>query len=279
MSDLYFPVNTASYEDFEQSIRHIPLLTAEEEIELFCRYQESGDDDICRKIIMSNLRFVVYIAKGYGGYGVPHNELVQEGCVGLLQAIDRFDVSHNVRFTTFAVTWIKSAILGFAIKNYKIMKVATTKTHRKLFFNLKSAKNHLGAFTHTEAITFADNMNVDVKDVLDMESRLMTSNPAFDVVRSAGEDEEDSPLVPSEYLSGDDNPADLVMNSAIGDGVMEAMSNLDDRMRDIVTSRWLSAEKSNLQELGEKYGVSAERIRQIEANAFKKLKLTLAPLM
>ena len=275
------PIKTNSYEAFVDSIQGIPYLDSKEEIELFERYQEHNDLEAGQKIIMSHLRFVVYIATSYRGYGFNNNELVQEGCVGLLKAFEKFDLTHGVRFSTFAVHWIKAHIHEYVLKNFRIMKVATTKAQRKLFFNLKKSKDRLGWFNQSEVDDLADKLNVKPSEVVEMESRLTFYDESFDGYGDS--DDDDFVLSPSDYLSEGDvaNPATIVANSDTSDkltaSMMAAFDKLDDRSKDIVHSRWMVDEPATLKTLSEKYGVSVERIRQVESQAFKKMKASIAP--
>ena len=276
MTAMHLPVSTGSYEQFVHTVQDIKTLDAADERELIAQYQNNGDEEAGRKVIMSNLRFVVYIANSYNGYGFHTSELVQEGCVGLLKAFDRFDLSHGVRFSTFAVHWIKAEIHEYVLKNFKIMKVATTKAQRKLFFNLKKSKDRLGWFNSQEVKDLAEKLNVKPHEVLEMETRMTVYDEAFDGMDD--NDDDDFIASPSDYLTEGDvgNPATIVANNETSEmninSMLQAIEDLDPRMKDIVVSRWLSDDKATLKELAEKYGVSLERIRQLETKAFKYIK-------
>lgn len=268
-----FPVlSTGSLQSYLDSIQQIPILSAEEEVELFQRFQNEEDLEAARKLVLSHLRYVVYVARGYNGYGLPLEDLIQQGNVGLMKSVKRFDLSHGVRLVSFAVHWIKAEIHEYILKNWKIVKVATTKAQRKLFFNLRKSKERLGWFSHEEVAQVANDLGVKPDEVLEMEARLANLDESFEPLYA--EDDEFT-ASPSGYLShGDaDNPAELVADEEIETrqmtGLSEALASLDDRARDIVTSRWLQDEKMSLKELAARYDVSIERIRQIEARAFK----------
>lgn len=271
----YLPaLNTGSLQGYLDSVQRIPILEREEEIELFERLQDEDDLDAARKIVMSHLRYVVYIARGYMGYGLPLEDLVQQGNVGLMKSVRRFDLSHGVRLVSFAVHWIKAEIHEFILKNWKIVKVATTKAQRKLFFNLRKAKQRLGWFNQEEVELVARDLGVKPQEVLEMENRLSVSDESYEPVDT---DDDDFHPGPAGYLtSGDtEDPAWVAAGDEItdirADGIQSALASLDDRARDIVTSRWLSDAKMGLKELSAKYGISMERIRQIEARSFEKM--------
>ncbi len=271
-----FPVlSTGTLQSYLDSIQQIPILTAEEEVELFHRFQDEDDLEAARKIVLSHLRYVVYIARGYNGYGLPLEDLIQQGNVGLMKSVKRFDLSHNVRLVSFAVHWIKAEIHEYILKNWKIVKVATTKAQRKLFFNLRKAKERLGWFNAEEVKQVANDLGVKPEEVVEMESRLANIDESFEPV--AASDDDDFLVGPSSYVTQGEveDPAWVVANEEITDiqssGLMEALRSLDERSRDIVESRWLTEEKASLKELAAKYGVSLERIRQIESRAFEKM--------
>ena len=256
----------------------IPVLTRDEELELTTEFFESEDVKLAHKLVISHLRFVVHIAKSYAGYGLPLADVIQEGNVGLLKAVKKFDPNKGVRLVSFAVHWIKAEIHEFILKNWRIVKIATTKAQRKLFFNLRSKKKSTGWLSDAEAKKIAKDLDVSLKEVMHMENRLNSSDSPFDL----GTDDEDDEKAfsPSQYLEDNSfNPEltvekgdyDEVNNTALFKGI----ANLDRRAQDIIRARWLEDNKLTLNELADKYQVSAERIRQIEATAFKKLKTSL----
>lgn len=272
-------LSTGSLQQYLDSVQRHPLLSRKEEIDLFLRFQEHDDLEAARKIVMSNLRYVVYIARGYGGYGLPLEDIIQQGNVGLMKSVKKFDLSRNVRLVSFAVHWIKAEIHEYILKNWKIVKVATTKAQRKLFFNLRKAKQRLGWFSQAEVEQVASDLGVKPKEVMEMEARLSGFDESFD---SSDHDDEDSNYAPASYLTAGevDDPAQLLANEQTNDlkhsGLMDAVDSLDERSKDIVQQRWLSEKKVSLKELSLKYGVSLERIRQVEAKAFEKMQPFLA---
>jgi RNA polymerase sigma-32 factor len=273
-------LSAGSFESYLTGVKQISRLTVEEEQELATRFREKGELDAARQLVMANLRFVVHIARGYNGYGLALPDLVQEGNIGLMKAVKRFDPSIGVRLVSFAVHWIRAEIHDFVIRNWRIVKVATTKAQRKLFFNLRKSKRRLGWLNASEAQTVADDLGVNLKTVYEMENRLDSRDMAFDGPVNGSQDESHS-YSPSTYLSATDaDPAAMIERSDSDNHeqklLQAAMKKLDDRSRDILASRWLTEEKSTLHELADRYGVSAERIRQIENNAMKKLKLAFA---
>jgi RNA polymerase sigma-32 factor len=250
----------------------MPRLSAEQEHELALRYRDYDDLEAARQLVMSNLRFVAHIARGFSGYGLPLADIVQEGNIGLMKAVKRFDPDMGVRLVSFAVHWIKAEIHEYVIKNWRMVKVATTKAQRKLFFNLRKMKKDTSTLSPDDAEAIAENLDVDVKTVYEMERRLDGHDVSLEP-----NDDDDTSIAPIAYLEqhGAD-PALILENSnwemRQEDLLMDALENLDDRSRDILTSRWLSEEKSTLHDLAARYNVSAERIRQLEQNAMKKLK-------
>jgi len=254
----------------------IPMLTEEEEKTLTSKYSETNDLQAARRLVLSHLRFVVKIARGYSGYGLQQADLIQEGNVGLMKAVKRFDPTFGVRLVSFAVHWIKAEIHEFILKNWRIVKVATTKAQRKLFFNLRKAKKRLGWFSDKEIKEVADDLNVTTDNVREMEMRLNAHDAAFDTSPI-----EDSDYTPADYLSdeGHYDPQNMLANSDASNQshqqLSKALVTLKDRDRDIIQQRWLTENKATLHDLAAKYQVSAERIRQIEANAFKKLKAAI----
>lgn len=258
---------------YVQSVNQFSMLSAEAEKELAERLFHEGDLEAAKKLVMSHLRFVVYIAKSYAGYGLAQADLIQEGNIGLMKAVKRFDPSVGVRLVSFAVHWIKAEIHEYVIRNWRMVKIATTKAQRKLFFNLRRAKKRLGWFSHDEVATVAENLNVSTKDVLEMESRLNGQDQSFDLSDS---DDDESGFAPVQYL--EDKSADVFQvvetentQRHTKNKLYSALSTLDERSQDIVSSRWLSEPKATLHELAARYNISAERIRQLEENALKKL--------
>ena len=253
-------------------LRETPLLTKEQEEELFQRLQNSDDMDAARKLVMSHLRFVVHIAKTYKGYGLPLLDAIQEGNVGLMKAVKKFDPSKKVRLLSFAIYWIRAEIHEFVLKNWRIVKVATTKAQRKLFFKLRSKKTSSSWLSEQETQDIASELNVDSKTVKLMESRLSGTDVAFDPV-----DEDDNS--PASYLTQNTNPLSLLeMQDTDNDNAMKlniALDKLDDRSKDIISQRFLSDNKPTLDDLSKKYNVSKERIRQIEEKSLATLKETI----
>lgn len=272
------PLSSGSLDQYIQNAQLIPMLTEEEEREYGRRLVEHGDLEAAQKLIMSHLRFVIRIARGYQGYGLPLADLIQEGNVGLMKAVKRFDTKHNVRLVSFAVHWIRAEIHEYVLKNWRIVKIATTKAQRKLFFNLRSAKKRLGWFSQEEVEGVAKDLGVKPETVLEMESRLSNYDMAFD---ASSDDDEDSMVAPSTYLASPTcDPAQLLESNdwqeQRSQALTESLQGLDDRSRDILMSRWMDDEnKATLHQLAEKYGVSAERIRQLEKNAMKKMRAVL----
>ena len=274
----HLPLTSGSLDQYIQNAQLMPMLTDEEEREYGRRLMENGDLEAAQKLIMSHLRFVIRIARGYQGYGLPLADLIQEGNVGLMKAVKRFSPEYNVRLVSFAVHWIRAEIHEYVLKNWRIVKVATTKAQRKLFFNLRSAKKRLGWFSQEEVEGVAKDLGVKPETVLEMESRLSNYDMAFD---ASSDDDDDALVAPSTYLaSPTHDPAQLLESddwqAQRTQALSESMKTLDERSRDILMSRWMSEEnKATLHELAAKYGVSAERIRQLEKNAMKKIRSTL----
>lgn len=272
-------VSTGTIQGYLDSVHQIPILSAEEERALFERFQREEDLEAARQLIISHLRYVVYVARGYAGYGLPLEDLIQQGNVGLMKSVKRFDLKHGVRLVSFAVHWIKAEIHEYILKNWKIVKVATTKAQRKLFFNLRKQKERLGWFNADEVNQVASDLGVKPEEVLEMESRLANVDESFEPVTV---DDDEFIASPSGYLSAgeEEDPAYLTAEAeeveVQHEGLMEALASLDDRSRDIIESRWLQEEKVSLKELAEKYGVSLERIRQVEAKAFKTMQPFIA---
>jgi len=261
-----------------QVVNTMPVLSAEQEQALARRYHDEDDLDAARELILSHLRYVVRVARGFTGYGLPLADLVQEGNIGLMKAVKHFDPDRGVRLVSFAVHWIRAEIYDFILRNWRIVKVATTKAQRKLFFNLRKAKNHLGWLSQDEVKTIAEDLNVPEQTVQEMESRLANYDVAFD---GAQDDDDEFTASPAAYLPDMRyNPERLT--TAADDDVSQreqldqALSDLDPRSRDIVQRRWLAEDKPTLHDLAAEYGVSPERIRQIEKKALEKMKGTLA---
>ena len=271
---LQFAVPSGSLESYLSAARNIPILSAEEERELAVQLQEHGDLEAAQKLVLSHLRFVAHVARSYSGYGLALADLVQEGNIGLMKAVKRFDPTVGVRLISFAVYWIRAEIHEFILRNWRIVKVATTKAQRKLFFNLRSKKKKLGWFNNDEVNAVADDLGVKRTDVLEMEKRLSGLDIGFD-----GPDDNDENIAPApaNYLEDTSlEPARLVEQSDYAENqesrLYSALKDLDDRSRDILQQRWLTDNKSTLHELAAQYNISAERIRQLESNAIKKLR-------
>ncbi|MDN5849147.1 MAG: RNA polymerase sigma factor RpoH [Nitrococcus sp.] len=270
------PCKVGSEEHYIQAVNRLPTLSAEEEQSLARRYREDSDIEAARWLVLSHLRFVVHIARGYTGYGLPLADLVQEGNIGLMKAVKRFDPQVGVRLVSFAVHWIRAEIHEFILRNWRIVKVATTKAQRKLFFNLRGSKKRLGWLNSQEVDAVANDLGVNPTTVREMESRLSGQDISFDPGPDTGEDD-DGPRSPVAYLRDNRmNPADEVESrdwqSHQSESLAAALAQLDERSRDIVHKRWLYESKVTLQELGDHYQVSAERIRQLEKIALKKLR-------
>ena len=261
------------------TVNQIPILTAEQEKQLAERYYYDQDLDAAKFLVMSHLRFVVHIARSYAGYGLPQGDLIQEGNLGLMKAVKRFDPNMGVRLVSFAVHWIKAEIHEYVIRNWRIVKIATTKAQRKLFFNLRSLKKSSKKLTLEEVRSIANDLNVTPEQVLEMEGRLTAYDAAFE---AQGDDDDDTPhTAPALYL--EDNrydPARLIEEEDYEEqsttALHEAMDQLDDRSRNILQRRWLDDDKSTLHELAAEYNVSAERIRQLEKNAMEKIKTAMS---
>jgi len=271
---------SGSIESYMQSAYSIPMLTAEEEHDLATRLYNENDLQAAQKLIMSHLRFVIHIAKGYSGYGLIQADLVQEGNVGLMKAVKRFNPEVGVRLVSFAVHWIKAEIHEYVLKNWRIVKVATTKAQRKLFFNLRKNKKRLGWFSNAEVNTVAETLGVSTKDVLEMENRMSSHDQAFELSSDDDDNTSTGNFSPAQYL--EDKQSDLAIEvendnweSHANNRLSTALIALDDRSQDIIKMRWLSEDKTTLQELANKYQISAERVRQLEKNALNKLKNTM----
>lgn len=266
-------LNAGSLESYFQSVNRIPMLSAEEERLLAVRYNEEGDLEAARQLVMSHLRFVVKVARGYSGYGLPQADLIQEGSVGLMKAVKRFDPKFGVRLVSFAVHWIRAEMLEYILRNWKIVKIATTKAQRKLFFKLRSSKKRLAWLNKEEVDSVAKDLGVKPQEVIEMEKRLSSSDTSFD----APESDVDAPsFSPAAYLEDKRQSPEEQLESTQLEGIqLEALSTavekLDERSQDIINKRWLSEKKQTLHQLADEYGVSAERIRQLEKSAFKKM--------
>lgn len=279
---LAVPQASGSLEAYISSVNRIPMLSAEEERELATRLHEQEDLEAARQLIMSHLRFVVHVARGYSGYGLPQADLIQEGNIGLMKAVRRFDPAVGVRLVSFAVHWIKAEIHEYVLKNWRMVKIATTKAQRKLFFNLRKMKKRLGWFTQEEVNTVAETLGVSTNEVLDMEARMSAHDQAFELSSDDDDAREGSTYSPAQYL--EDKRSDLAeeveneqWESHTQQRLLSAIKTLDERSQDIVRARWLDDDnKTTLQELADKYQVSAERVRQLEANAMKKLRMAMA---
>ena len=269
-----------SLEAYIGAVHQIPVLSVEDEQRLAHRLREDNDIAAAQELILSHLRFVVHVARGYSGYGLPLGDLVQEGNIGLMKAVKRFDPSVGVRLVSFAVHWIRAEMHEFIIKNWRIVKVATTKAQRKLFFNLRKSKTRLGWLNAEEVRAVAKDLNVSEREVLEMESRLSGRDIGFDAPDDS--DDDHAPPAPAHYLVANEQDPAATYESADSeadqlDVLRDGMARLDARSRDIIKRRWLDADsKVTLQELADEYGVSAERIRQVEANALKKMKALFA---
>jgi RNA polymerase sigma-32 factor len=276
-NELALPTNLSvgTFDSYVNTVSHMPKLTREQEYDLAVKYRDQGDLEAARKLVMSNLRFVAHVARGYSGYGLPLADVMQEGNVGLMKAVKRFDPEVGVRLVSFAIHWIRAEIHEYVIKNWRIVKVATTKAQRKLFFNLRKSKKGLGWLSKDDAEAIADNLNVDLKIVYEMEERLDGRDMAFDL--PSNDSSEDNISAPVNYLEQHEADPALLVEKADWKGheeglLSQALAELDERSQDILNSRWLSEKKATLHDLAARYNVSAERIRQLEKNAMKKLK-------
>jgi len=276
--DLALNGPVGSLDAYIQAVGAISVLSKEDEQALAHRFRDEEDLQAARELVMAHLRFVVYIAKGYTGYGLPLADLIQEGNVGMMKAVKRFDPTFDVRLVSFAVHWIRAEIHEYVLRNWRIVKVATTKAQRKLFFNLRKKKKSLAWLSHAETQAVAEDLGVSAKDVTEMERRLSAREAVFDPVPDSRDDER--AFAPAAYLrSPNSDPAAIVektdwTNDATS-RMTDAMETLDERSRDILQSRWLTEDKQTLHELAAVYDVSAERIRQIEAAALKKLRVAM----
>ena len=278
--DIAFPTfPVSSVEAYAQAVSRLPMLSAEAEHELAVRLRDVGDLNAARSLVMSHLRFVVHIAKGYSGYGLPHADLIQEGNIGLMKAVKRFNPDMNVRLVSFAVHWIRAEMHEFILRNWRIVKVATTKAQRKLFFNLRSSKKRLGQFTQAEVEMVAKDLGVSPEVVREMEIRMTGHDSSFDPYLDE-EDGDNSYFAPAAYLADAKSDPEVALEQKDWDAhnnnkLQHALARLDDRSRDILERRWLVDDKATLQDLADKYRVSAERIRQLEKSAMDKLKVAM----
>ena len=268
-------LGSSNLDAYIQAARSVPILSAEEEYALAKDLQETGNIESAQKLVLPHLRFVIKIANNYAGYGLAVPDLIQEGSIGLMKAVKRFRPEVGVRLVSFAVHWIKAEIHEYILKNWRIVKVATTKSQRKLFFKLRSQKTRLGWFKSEEIDHVAETLGVTRENVIEMENRLNNYDVAFDL--SGDEDDDSAYLAPANSLTSNTPSPELLLEAQDTEQhnthmLGEALENLDDRSKAIVTRRWLTEPKATLHELAEEYGVSAERIRQIESNAFKSMK-------
>jgi RNA polymerase sigma-32 factor len=274
----HLPIASGSLDQYIQQVNTIPMLTAEEEYDLGVRLQEHGEIEAAQRLIMSHLRFVVRIARGYQGYGLALADLVQEGNIGLMKAVRRFKPDRQVRLVSFAVHWIRAEIHEFVLRNWRIVKIATTKAQRKLFFNLRSSKKRLGWFSKEEIEGVAKDLGVKPETVVQMEARLSNYDMSFD---GAPDDDDENHVAPATYLADSrSDPAQQLEKDDWQNQQLQTLEDslelLDERSRDILMSRWLDEDnKPTLHDLAAKYNVSAERIRQLEKNAMNKLKSSL----
>ena len=269
-------LSAGNLDAYIRQINGIPILTADEERELALRLENQNDLEAAQQLIMSNLRFVVKIARGYSGYGLPLADLIQEGNIGLMKAVKRFSTTHEVRLISYAVHWIKSEIHEFVLRNWRIVKVATTKPQRKLFFKLRSSKQRLGWFSNDEVNEVAKTLGVKPETVLEMESRLSSSDVTFDPPTNDNDDEQH--FTPAAYLTDDSaDPSYQLEHDDTRSQELSLMADslrtLDERSQQIIKRRWLNDDKATLHELADEYQVSAERIRQIEKNALNKMRV------
>ncbi|WP_424683576.1 RNA polymerase sigma factor RpoH [Frateuria sp. YIM B11624] len=273
-ANLPIPSVVGSLDAYISAVHRIPVLSHDEEQALARRFNEENDLNSAKRLVMSHLRFVVHVARGYSGYGLQLGDLIQEGNIGLMKAVKRFDPDQGVRLVSFAVHWIRAEMHEFILRNWRIVKVATTKAQRKLFFNLRKSKKRLGWMNAEEVRLVAHDLGVPEATVREMESRLSGRDIGFEAPADA---DDDAKPAPEAFLVDDGaDPYDNVSDADQADNQMEtlstALAKLDDRSRDIIQRRWLNEDKATLQDLADEYGVSAERIRQVEANAMKKMR-------
>ena len=277
---LTFPTLSAvgNIDAYIQAAKHFPILSQEDEFRLAKRFRDENDVEAARQLVLSHLRLVISIARGYLGYGLPHADLIQEGNIGLMKAVKRFDPTHGVRLVSFAMHWIKAEIHEYVLKNWRMVRVATTKAQRKLFFNLRSMKPGSEALTPKQVADVAHQLSVKEDEVVEMETRLSGHDLAFE-----SNNDEDDAFAPVAYLQDNRSEPSRVLESRARDqlqstGLQAALRSLDERSRRIVEARWLADDPATLHDLAAEFGVSAERIRQIEAKAMQKMRASLAPL-
>ena len=273
LPNIQYALPVGSIDCYIHSVNQVPILSLDEEQNLARLLQNEGDIDAARQLIMSHLRFVVKIARGYNGYGLQQADLIQEGNIGLMKAVKRFNPDVGVRLVSFAVHWIRAEIHEFILKNWRVVKIATTKAQRKLFFNLRSSKKRLGWLNQKEINEVAKDLGVKPADVIEMEKRMSNYDAAFETDL----DDDSITYQPSQYLQNDDcSPEELLENeqnvSNEHENLQSALSLLDDRSKDIISKRWLNEKKATLHDLAAIHNISAERVRQIESSAIKKLK-------
>jgi RNA polymerase sigma-32 factor len=278
-TDLVLAGPVGSLDAYVDRVSRIPVLSREEETALAHRLKDGGDLEAARQLVLSHLRFVVHIARGYSGYGLPVGDLIQEGNVGLMKAVKRYDPTVGVRLVSFAVHWIRAEIHEYVLRNWRLVKIATTKAQRKLFFNLRRFKKNLGWLTESETLAIASDLGVTPAEVTDMEQRLSSRDLSFDPAPDT--DDEENVYSPSSYLPHPEADPSVAVereqwDEDTAERLSQALETLDDRSRHILQSRWMGEDKATLHELADRYGVSAERIRQIEANAIKKLRGLIA---
>ncbi len=275
---LVFAGPLGSLDSYVSHISQIPILSKEEEVALATRLREDGDLGAARQLVLSHLRFVVHIARGYAGYGLPLGDLIQEGNIGLMKAVKRFDPGVGVRLVSFAVHWIRAEIHEFVLRNWRLVKVATTKAQRKLFFNLRRLKKNLAWLSEAETQAVAKDLGVEARDVREMEQRLAARDLAFDPAPDADDEESFSPGL---YLPASNADPAIELEKEeweedSNDRLNVALEKLDERSRNILRKRWMTEDKATLHDLAHQYGISAERVRQLEVNAINKLKTLMA---
>ena len=276
LTNLQFALPTGSIESYISSVNQVPILSLEDEQMLARRFRDEDDIEAARTLVMSHLRFVVKIARGYNGYGLSQADLIQEGNVGLMKAVKRFDPEMGVRLVSFAVHWIRAEMHEFILKNWRIVKIATTKAQRKLFFNIRSSKKRLGWLSQDEVNEVAETLGVKPSEVVEMEKRMSNYDASFDGAAN-DDDNDESVYAPAHYVENKSAGPEEIIETAQSDhesqhSLHNAIALLDDRSKDIIAKRWLAEDKATLHELAAEHSVSAERIRQIENNAMKKLR-------
>jgi RNA polymerase sigma-32 factor len=277
LTNLQFALPTGSIESYISSVNQVPILSLEDEQMLARRFRDEEDIEAARALVMSHLRFVVKIARGYNGYGLSQADLIQEGNVGLMKAVKRFDPEMGVRLVSFAVHWVRAEMHEFILKNWRIVKIATTKAQRKLFFNIRSSKKRLGWLSQDEVNEVAETLGVKPSEVVEMEKRMSNYDASFDGAANDSDDDDSSVYVPAHYVENKSAGPEELIETAQSDqesqhSLHNAIALLDDRSKDIIAKRWLAEDKATLHELAAEHSVSAERIRQIENNAMKKLR-------